>query len=176
MSPADKLAASMRSWPDGAESIWCAYGSAGRYVTQSEWQKAVDALYPPLVVSEEWNGEGLPPVGVDALLAKECKFTEGTRLESFPAGTVVYVGGRANFGGCDLAVIIIKGRHFCGTIIPELLNPIRTPEQIAAEERKTALEEMVYGACGCEPMDGTTTAFILCGLLYDAGYRKQEQE
>lgn len=54
------------------------------------------------------------------------------------------------------------------------LNVIRTPEQIAAEEREKAIAEMVYGGCGCDQGDGTTTAFAICGLLYDAGYRRFE--
>ena len=116
----------------------------------------------------EWDGAGLPPVGSDALLAKECKFTDGTRLDSFPAGTVVYVGGHANFGGCDLAVIIIKGRHFCGTVIPELLKPIRTPEQIAAEERMAA----AYAMCAIAP----SLSNVEAADLYNAGYRKQVEQ
>ena len=137
-------------------------------VTHAQWQAAVDALKAEKVV--EWSGEGLPPVGVDALLAKECKFTEGTKLESFPAGTVVYVGGHANFGGCDLTVIIIKGRHFCGTIIPELLEPVRTPEQIAKQERSKACDKM-YGKI---PQDRRNNGSDICEALYDAGYRKFE--
>lgn len=68
-----------------------------------------------------------------------------------------------------------RGEH-CFTIHPHAnFRPLKTPEQIAAEERQKALEEMVYGAIGAD-RDGSngsnTTAFILCGLLYDAGYRK----
>lgn len=111
-----------------------------------------------------WNGEGLPPVGVDARLKKECKFTEGTRLDSFPAGTDVYVGGHANFGGSDLAVIIVKGRHFCGTIIPELLEPSITPDQIAAEEKQREIQD-ILAIVG--PYWETCAE-----ALYEAGYRK----
>ena len=116
----------------------------------------------------DWDGKGLPPVGIDARLKKECKLTEGTRLDSFPAGTVVYVGGHANFGGCNLAVIIVKGRHFCGTIIPELLEPVKTAEQIAAEEREAAVHEM--GEVAKTSLGSVTYGALYA--LYDAGYRK----
>lgn len=143
-------------------------------VTRAEWQAAVDALGIPKFPSDaiEWNGEGMPPVGIDAQLKKECKFTEGYRLESFPAGTTVYVGGHANFGGCDLAVVIIKGRHFCGTLIPQFLEPIRTPEQIAADEREKAIKDMVRII---QQADWNSDADMV-GALYDTGYRKQEQK
>lgn len=48
-------------------------------------------------------------------------------------------------------------------------------ELIAAEERLQVLDEMVFGAIGADRNGSNTTAFILCGLLYDAGYRKVGQ-
>jgi hypothetical protein len=50
-------------------------------------------------------------------------------------------------------------------------RPILTPK----EDREKAINEMVYGACGCEPDGGNTSMFIACGLLYDAGYRKESE-
>lgn len=123
MSPADKLAASMRSWPDGVESIWCAYGSAGRYVTQSEWQKAVDALYPPLLVADEWNGEGLPPVGMFVHIHN-------------PEGTLMYGHGESGKVVAHVEnTAVVRMSYGLGCFTAKHL---RTPEQIAAEERETA--------------------------------------
>lgn len=130
--------------------------------------------YTARPAAPEWTGEGLPPVGTVCELSHPQKFTQGTVLEEFPAGTKMLVGGHANFGGADVAVVIVSGRHFTGTTIPSLLRPIRTPEQIEAEERKRVIEEMVYGAAGCERDGQNTNAFLICGFLYDAGYRKQE--
>lgn len=48
-------------------------------------------------------------------------------------------------------------------------RPIRTPEQIAADERSKAIDEMVK-ALGMD--DPGTAEYIRCGLIYDAGYRK----
>lgn len=114
----------------------------------------------------EWDGEGLPPAKTVCELSSASKFTEGTKLEEFPAGTRVLVGGKANFGGHDVAVVCVEGRHFCGTIIPSLLRPIRTAEQVAAEKRDKAVNEMV------ETLKRFNSIHEACGMLYDAGYLK----
>ena len=51
----------------------------------------------------------------------------------------------------------------------ELFRPIKTAEQIAAEERGEAIEEMVEMLI----MHGKTLRGDMC-VLYDAGYRKTE--
>lgn len=110
-------------------------------VTREQWQAAVDALNKP--TAPAWNGDGPPPVGAVCELSVSHKFTEGTRLEEFPAGTRLLVGGYANFGGHDVAVVVVSGRHFTGTILPGLLRPIRTAEQIAADEKRAGIESIV---------------------------------
>lgn len=118
---------------------------------------------------EEWSGEGMPSVKTVCELSSASKFTEGTNLKEFPAGTRVLVGGKANFGGHDVAVVCVEGRHFCGTIIPSLLRPARTVEQIveqiAAEQRENAVSEMV------DTLKRFNSIHEACGMLYDAGYR-----
>lgn len=108
------------------------------------------------------------PVGCTAQLVKPLKLTEGTVLTEFPAGTQVRIGGYANFGGADVAVINVIGRHFAGTILPELLEAVPTAQQIAAEERAHQIELMAdifrdAGSVGVQPG---------VAALYDAGYRK----
>lgn len=135
----------------------------GRAISKHDALKAVEA--------PAWVGIGIPPDGTVCELRSASKFTEGTRLEEFPAGTRMLVGGRANFGGYDVAVVCVEGRHFCGTIIPEMLRPARTPEQIAAEERHAAIKamaEIAYDATGF------ATNLTEMGALYDAGFRKFE--
>lgn len=142
-------------------------------VTRAQWQAVVEplkaesrptesmALHHQEVgrITRQWNGDGLPPVG--------------TVCEAFRPARETW-----------LSVKIIDrqiGSECCACRDDQdylwwstKFRPIRTPEQIAADEREATIKEMVYGACGCEPGDGTTTAFILCGLIYDAGYRKFE--
>ena len=141
-------------------------------VTLPLWQAAVDALKAErapsaktqvaleearMIRSEqvvEWNGEGLPPVG--------------TVCESVCGGIVrkveVLAVGKKNVflieGGEEKMFSIEGTRTF---------RPIRTPEQIAAEERELAINAMIDTL-------GHPTAILMresiLGALYDAGYRK----
>lgn len=55
-------------------------------------------------------------------------------------------------------------------------RPIRTPEQIAAEERAKAIEEMRALVQRKEPPFDHWLELSVAGELYDAGYRKFEGE
>ena len=52
---------------------------------------------------------------------------------------------------------------------PNEFRHIRTPEQIAADARRKAIDEMVKALGMDEP---GTAEYIRCGLIYDAGFRK----
>lgn len=113
-----------------------------------------------------WDGTGLPPIGCicwygDKRLEARI-ITHIDQGESAGDMRFLAVGQLGELGPLAMAV----DKHW---------YPIRTPEQIAEEEREKAVSEMVYGGCGCDQSDGTTTAFVICGLLYDAGYRKVAQ-
>lgn len=136
MSPADKLAASMISWPDGVESIWCSYGSAGRYVTQPEWQAAVNALFAKKA------SDGLPPIGMFVHIHD-------------PDGIMMYGHGES---GEVIAHVentaVVRMSYGLGCFTAKHL---RTPEQIAAEERETAdidaIHAFVLGRFGISDRD-----------------------
>lgn len=105
-----------------------------------------------------WNGEGLPPVGVPIEM-KHKDATEGWARPDFCEETLVWIG-KKRFMTADEMV---------GDIASYLFRPIRTPEQIAAEDRLKAIDEMadVYKSnYEGHVKDG-------CQALYDAGYRKQ---
>ena len=59
---------------------------------------------------------------------------------------------------------VIRMSYGLGCFLPRCL---RTPEQIAAEDREGAIHEMV------DHLKRWNTVQDLCGDLYDAGYRKQ---
>lgn len=134
------------------------------HVFSSHWE------FSPIVI--EWTGEGLPPVGTVCELNRAMKFTEGSRLDDFPAGTEVLVGGHANFYGSAVVSVCVKNRNYTGTVIPECLRPIRTPEQIAAEERARDIAELKsYIDLGAQ---STIKTSEFAELLYSKGYRKLE--
>jgi hypothetical protein len=100
-----------------------------------------------------WTGEGLPPVGTVC----ECQD------ESFKwkPGTIVYVGQ-----GDGAMVAVMQADS--GILIGEKgeFRPLRTPEQIAAEEREKAIAEMRAA------LPDWAAPENICPMLYDAGYRK----
>ncbi len=106
-----------------------------------------------------WNGEGLPPVGTTCEL-------------------------RSRGGGWGEAEIRYHGRGLCVWLwvrhdgntdqieyadSPDRLEfrPIRTAEQVAAEERKKGVEEMLNHS----PVGRSMFAKDFCEALYDAGAR-----
>jgi hypothetical protein len=97
-----------------------------------------------------WNGEGLPPAGCkDEYLTYGGEWKPGTYVGQFNGQMVC---------GCDDSGVV-------GVLQSGELRPIRTPEQIAADEREAAIKKMAV-----------ITGFTLegeCKLakLYDAGLR-----
>lgn len=128
----------------------------------------------PLIKRPEWNGEGLPPVGT------VCEFAGFNPEETLPSdpiiGDRVTVIAHFKSGSIDVAAFtffvppefeylqVAQGAYGC-------FRPIRTPEQIAAEERSKSIAEIVklvgweYGVVGSDEA---------AARIYDAGYRKQE--
>lgn len=108
----------------------------------------------------EWDGVGLPPVGT------VCQYQN-----SLGSWFKVEITAIAKKGICFIQPDLDGENYACK--VSSKFRPIRTAEQVAAEERDKAINEMVFGVCGCEPDGGNTTAFMICGFIYDAGYRKE---
>lgn len=110
--------------------------------------------YEPIQADTEWTGEGLPSVGVicelwvrDDLWAS-CQVIAMDEQDGQPVSVVRYGGG-----------------YYAGT--NKCLRPIRTAEQIAAEEREKAVNEMVSS------LGRFNSIYEACGMLYDENYRKR---
>lgn len=123
-----------------------------------------------------WHGAGLPPVGT------VCEFAGFNPEETLPTDPAVgdkvtviahYLSGcvevaaftfncAANFGSLHVA----QGAHGC-------FRPVRTAEQIAADERKAQILEMIDVFGLDTSIWGLDTVREICGHLWEAGYRKQ---
>lgn len=137
----------------------------GVRVTRAEWQAAVDALNAPKVV--EWDGVGLPPVGLDVEIKRgNCTWIDGDEWQIGKTATVM--ASFLNSRDIEMASVQFPGGH-CECILARCLSPIRTAEQVAAEERNKVIREMVAEVTE-EPR---ARHFAFCEVLYDAGYRKE---
>ena len=141
------------------EGFWKREGEANYFFEGGEWafSGAKPFGHPALVkrpATPQWNGEGLPPVGAVVEWFSPVYGWIGGRVVGHD-GTVAVISHNDGYTGCH----------------PHEVRPIRTAEQLAAEARERAVEEMwsVYW------QPHAVTAKEGLGLLYDAGYRKQEQ-
>ncbi|EMY3672593.1 hypothetical protein AAIQ05_000388 [Pseudomonas aeruginosa] len=114
---------------------------------------------------EFWNGQGLPPVGT------VCEYRCHDSCEPND-WTAVHVLAHAAHGS-DTAMLLAEddngepGTMYGRIWVPGTCRPLRTPEQIAAEEREKAIEEMCFAE--------ETLTVKQAKALYDAGYRRQEE-
>lgn len=104
-----------------------------------------------------WIGTGLPTVGV------ECEYQHVNWGSEWKRGEVLFLSNE---------YLISRERGNEQHYYPRemIFRPIRTPEQIAAEEREKAIEQMKLDA-GWRVKGSCVFTF-----LYDAGYRKAKEE
>lgn len=106
-----------------------------------------------------WTGEGMPPAGTvcEAMLPSAGhQWVEGLVVWHHPEleGSAAVIHGGGRLVGWSSA-----------------FRPIRTPEQIALEERERAINGMIADT---NILTGIMSdRRIMAGQLYDAGYRKQ---
>ncbi|SFP92801.1 hypothetical protein SAMN03159489_02207 [Pseudomonas sp. NFPP07] len=111
---------------------------------------------------QTWSGEGLPPVGT---VCEHKRVHEWQKVEVFAV--------KPNYNGSHTALFTYENGCWAGCAEPSFFRPIRTPEQIAAEERKACIDRMV-SILFEEKGDSTGPLERgYCEALYNAGYRKQ---
>lgn len=134
----------------------------GLAVIQPELRQAREALASAEAQPEPWDGEGLPPVGTvcEAQIGAswvECTVLVHHAIEGRPCAVWVTPDGKKS-----------------GIWDAPGFRPIRTPEQIAREERLAAINymEIDAGLCGTG-FDGDPEARVWIVNLIDRGWRKQ---
>lgn len=105
-----------------------------------------------------WNGQGLPPVGLMV------EWKAGLDHDWQRVTVLAYANGDAWFQPEDGPSFIVGN--------PANFRRIRTPEQLAAEEREKAINQMISDAGYVDPKIGT---FVAMRNLYAAGYRRREE-
>lgn len=112
---------------------------------------------------QEWSGEGPPPVGIKVMTDLGTVMTE--------CEVIGYYQKRD--GGESWVVVALptasKESRFIADRLVSQVFPVRTADQVAAEEKKAAIEQTIkdlkaVNGCGW---------YSIAEDLYDAGYRKQ---
>lgn len=108
-----------------------------------------------------WNGEGPPPAGVKF---EACNRGDG----NWRKAVMLFVGKELGVMRLD------TGPEYSFYVNEWEYRPIRTTEQIAAEERAEAIDKMVeFFVNYYENPKGSEQYLLICRQLHDAGYRKQ---
>ena len=134
----------------------------GRVNSPASWVKSLIPRPSP-----SWSGEGLPPVVVRC----EAAIPHTSRPDN--ERSFIWIEGSV------IAYYEVKGKTYAwfaeddGFYQPNTLEfrPIRTPEQIAADEREAAIKDMLEDA----GRPDTAKTRYQAQLLYDAGWRKVER-
>jgi hypothetical protein len=149
---------------DGKDNRW---GFAGNYRSKKHLLTA--RPQPPT-----WSGTGLPPVGT------VCEFfrLDDCQKETLADGaTVKIIAHYDGMNGQRVAAFTYDHRYGrdVESAVSECFRPIRTPEQIEADEREAAIEEMkkLFDSVSDLLMPTSNSYLnILFGAMYDAGCRK----
>lgn len=142
-----------------AREMWVVIpgGALEHIIDPTAFDESMQNLIARPVEPATWNGQGLPPVGtVCEVKHRDIGWVrcEIVAHKSFSCGGLTHAIAWIDENTLDQS----QGLRF---------RPIRTPEQIAAEEREKAIEEMCFAE--------ETLTVKQAKALYDAGYRRQEE-
>ncbi|WP_313327682.1 hypothetical protein [Enterobacter oligotrophicus] len=115
-------------------------------VTREQYEAALAAI------KTEWDGEGLPPVGV------ECEFKANDG--SWGIGTVLCVGKNRIFWLCHE-----DGDEYTSEVSPREFRPIRSE---AGKKKEALLSQIASAIIGDVPDTGIATAAMYAERIYDA--------
>lgn len=128
-------------------------------------RELIERLIPRPV---EWNGQGLPPAGAVCESARQGIEPDWLPVKILCVGNARVFMRRVNDAGSDTG-----GYEFSRLIREMTFRPIRTPEQIAADERLAAINYMEIDAgISGSAFDGDPEARVWIKNLIDKGWRK----
>lgn len=108
----------------------------------------------------DWDGNGLPSVGLEVITDHSGRTFKVKILAYAQKNGKTAVMVEEVESGYNEGCLFAWMAHMCN------FRPVRTPEQIAAEKREKAIEELRANAPGI--------AWKSAAAIYDAGYRKFE--
>ncbi|HCK4353414.1 TPA: hypothetical protein N0G50_004203 [Pseudomonas aeruginosa] len=116
----------------------------------------------------EWDGQGLPPVGIEAEV-----IWDSTDVAYYRVKILAHDEDRVVFRWCEGES---KGQYGSYDVlnfgILPTFRPLRTPEQIAAEERRKSILHLANLLIDSR---GQCNEYSQAEAIFDAGYRRQEE-
>lgn len=171
-------------WPDGAEFMGTTkegdpkvfYRNIGvdyeyRNENDDRWYKVRGSphctpLMPrPTERAVEWDGSYLPPVGIECEIKKE-KHWHKVKI-------LAHLVDDPRFNPIAIYMENDNPSALVGQAVPSRFRPIRTQQQIEAEEREKAIKQICIDAGSPELTPGQLK---VAEKLYQAGYRKQVEK
>ena len=147
----------------------------GLILIQPELAQAKQALEDFYLVDadfEEWNGEGLPPVGTFCTCGLLGRL-EPAPLSQWREGDTIQCVAHVNLPNQEAFPLFWNARTYnASTLASNCYSPIRTPEQIAAAERQKSIESLA-GTLLERTQCPSPYVWELAQKAYDAGYRKE---
>lgn len=116
----------------------------------------------------EWDGQGLPPVGTVCIVEPHNTMWGFSSTSGYERKILAYYGEYVWLGHAETPLETTR-------IDKVDFRLIRTPEQIAAEAREKAIDAMLDLDPPHESGFGMTSRRQFCEILFDAGYRRQEE-
>lgn len=114
----------------------------------------------------EWTGNGLPPVGTRCTVTPHNTMWGFSYVAAYPCKVIAY---HNDFVWLDYVGSL--GVPVATRTEEADFSPLRTPEQIAEEERRVEIKHIqAASVANCGPYITESAA----GAIYDAGYRKFE--
>lgn len=114
---------------------------------------------------DTWDGQGLPPVGTEVEANFPVTDTTGTHYHW--RRVIVAVAG---IPGAERECLVYDAENTKPAWVDEL-RPIRTPEQIAADERRKSILHLANLLIDSR---GQCNEYSQAEAIFDAGYRRQE--
>lgn len=146
--------------------LWSEPANQWALDTPSTGQKNLMKPIHESLQKKSWNGEGLPPVGISVEVKNlDCASALPKGIEEWKDGDQVECIAHCIMqGGEHVSPVFFNKRTIqFSSLRKDCYQAIRTPEQIAAEEREKFIDELIKVTCIRRGE---------AGLIYDAGYRK----
>ncbi|MFU7155778.1 hypothetical protein ACM74Y_26575 [Pseudomonas aeruginosa] len=114
---------------------------------------------------DAWNGQGLPPVGTVCIVEPHNTMWGFSSTSGYERKILAYYGEYVWLGHAETPLETTR-------IDKVDFRPIRTPEQIAAEERRNSILHLANILIDSR---GQCNEYSQAEAIFDAGYRRQEE-